>query len=208
MKRVLFLVAHPIEDAGCRYRVYQFLPYLENAGYEMPSSALLDREPVSSFGVVEVISRGRFFTPFIVISDGFSAVSWSRAVRFGGHSSRGISFFAPALENAVLRRSRKVIDTMIRKAVRRVVRTAPRSGALAGLPRRGTGRGSTVAVVERLAAICFFFTGGIPEMHLRDITGALGLRGGARPPIATSTRWCARDCCARFASARTVSGRF
>src|SRR5437879_4529852 len=65
---------------------------------------------------------------------------------------------------------------MIRKAVRRVVRTAPRSGGSSGLPRRGTGRGSTVAVVERLAAILALFTGGIPEMHLRDIAGALGLR--------------------------------
>jgi glycosyltransferase involved in cell wall biosynthesis len=30
---ILFLVAHPIEDAGCRYRVYQFLPYLQSAGH-------------------------------------------------------------------------------------------------------------------------------------------------------------------------------
>jgi DNA-binding IclR family transcriptional regulator len=64
---------------------------------------------------------------------------------------------------------------MIRKAVRRVVRSVPRSPS-AVLPRRGTGRGSTVAVVERLAAIFALFTGGIPEMHLRDVAGALGLR--------------------------------
>lgn len=31
--RILFLVAHPVEDAGCRYRVYQFVPYLEGAGH-------------------------------------------------------------------------------------------------------------------------------------------------------------------------------
>ncbi len=33
MPRLLFLVPHPQEDAGYRYRVQQFLPYLENAGY-------------------------------------------------------------------------------------------------------------------------------------------------------------------------------
>jgi glycosyltransferase involved in cell wall biosynthesis len=34
MPRLLFLVPHPQEDAGYRYRVQQFLPYLENAGYQ------------------------------------------------------------------------------------------------------------------------------------------------------------------------------
>lgn len=33
MPGVLFLTAYPIEDASCRYRVYQFLPYLESEGY-------------------------------------------------------------------------------------------------------------------------------------------------------------------------------
>jgi DNA-binding IclR family transcriptional regulator len=41
---------------------------------------------------------------------------------------------------------------------------------------RGTGRGSTVAVVERLAAIFSLFTSGAPELHLRDISRALGLQ--------------------------------
>jgi DNA-binding IclR family transcriptional regulator len=56
-----------------------------------------------------------------------------------------------------------------------VLRSAPRS-APAGLRARGTGRGSTIAVVERLAAIFALFTGGIPEMHLRDVAGALRLQ--------------------------------
>ena len=34
MSRVLFLTAYPIEDASCRYRVHQFVPYLTAAGYE------------------------------------------------------------------------------------------------------------------------------------------------------------------------------
>jgi DNA-binding IclR family transcriptional regulator len=40
----------------------------------------------------------------------------------------------------------------------------------------GTGRGSTVSVVERLAAIFTLFTRGASELHLRHIAGALGLQ--------------------------------
>jgi len=61
------------------------------------------------------------------------------------------------------------------RTARVLVRSAPRN-ALPGPRRRGTGRGSTVAVVERLARIFALFTGGVPEMHLRDIAGALGLQ--------------------------------
>lgn len=32
-KKILFIVHHPIEDASSRYRVYQYLPYLEQQGY-------------------------------------------------------------------------------------------------------------------------------------------------------------------------------
>ncbi len=52
---------------------------------------------------------------------------------------------------------------------------APRAGARPARG-RGTGRGSTVAVVERLASIFALFTGGMPELHLRQVAGALGLQ--------------------------------
>jgi glycosyltransferase involved in cell wall biosynthesis len=32
--KILFLVAHPIDDASVRYRVHQFLPYLEGEGHD------------------------------------------------------------------------------------------------------------------------------------------------------------------------------
>ncbi len=34
MPKILFFTPHPIEDGGSRYRVYQFVPYLEAAGYQ------------------------------------------------------------------------------------------------------------------------------------------------------------------------------
>jgi hypothetical protein len=33
-KKLLLLVNHPVEDGSARYRIYQFVPYLEAAGYE------------------------------------------------------------------------------------------------------------------------------------------------------------------------------
>jgi DNA-binding IclR family transcriptional regulator len=60
--------------------------------------------------------------------------------------------------------------------------TKPSSGATASRAAsrsartRGTGRGSTIAVVERLASIFALFTGGMPELHLRQVAGALGLQ--------------------------------
>ena len=34
MAKILFLVAHPVEDASRRYRVQQFIPLLEQAGHK------------------------------------------------------------------------------------------------------------------------------------------------------------------------------
>jgi glycosyltransferase involved in cell wall biosynthesis len=38
MPRILFLTAYPLDDASCRYRVHQFVPHLEQAGYEVTIS--------------------------------------------------------------------------------------------------------------------------------------------------------------------------
>ena len=37
--KILFLMAHPIEDASCRYRVHQFVPAFERAGYDCVTSS-------------------------------------------------------------------------------------------------------------------------------------------------------------------------
>lgn len=39
MPKILFLTAYPIEDASCRYRVHQFVTYLERAGYDCTISS-------------------------------------------------------------------------------------------------------------------------------------------------------------------------
>jgi glycosyltransferase involved in cell wall biosynthesis len=39
MRNLLFLVAYPVEDASCRYRINQFVPFLEQAGYRCTVSA-------------------------------------------------------------------------------------------------------------------------------------------------------------------------
>ena len=44
MPKVLFLTAYPIEDASCRYRVHQFLPHLERAGYDCTISSFCSPE--------------------------------------------------------------------------------------------------------------------------------------------------------------------
>jgi glycosyltransferase involved in cell wall biosynthesis len=108
MKRVLFLVAHPIEDAGCRYRVYQFLPQLERAGYECvvaPFStvslfrALRCKGHLSSKVLSTIYCSIRRLFQLARIAQ-FDLVVIHREV---------FPFFTPTLENLVCRRSRKVI---------------------------------------------------------------------------------------------------
>jgi glycosyltransferase involved in cell wall biosynthesis len=108
MKRVLFLVAHPIEDAGCRYRVYQFLPYLENAGYECVVA------PFSTANLFRALRRRGHFSSKILHTVYCSIRRFLQLAGVGQFDLVVIHrevfpFFAPALEKAVLRRSRKVM---------------------------------------------------------------------------------------------------
>jgi glycosyltransferase involved in cell wall biosynthesis len=108
MKRVLFLVAHPIEDAGCRYRVYQFLPYLENAGYECVVA------PFSTASLFRALRRRGHFSSKILHTVYCSIRRFLQLAGVGQFDLVVIHrevfpFFTPALENAVLRRSRKVM---------------------------------------------------------------------------------------------------
>jgi glycosyltransferase involved in cell wall biosynthesis len=108
MKRVLFLVAHPIEDAGCRYRVYQFLPYLENAGYECVVA------PFSTASLFRALRRKGHFSSKILHTVYCGIRRFLQLAGVGQFDlviihREVFPFFTPALENAVLRRSRKVM---------------------------------------------------------------------------------------------------
>src|SRR3989338_217492 len=42
-QRILFLVPYPIEGASCRYRIYQFLPFLEKEGIHCTISPFISK---------------------------------------------------------------------------------------------------------------------------------------------------------------------
>jgi glycosyltransferase involved in cell wall biosynthesis len=106
--RVLFLINHPIEDPSCRFRIYQFVPYLERAGFAC------DVRPFTTKALYHAIrGRGRYST---------KAIETLRctARRLGDiiESSRydlivihreAFPFFTPLIEELVLSRHSKVI---------------------------------------------------------------------------------------------------
>jgi len=106
MPKILFLTAYPEEDASCRYRVNQFLPYLEQAGYRCTvapfASKSLFRSLKARGGLTtkatEVLrcSARRFSTLRDV--DSYDIVVIHR---------EAFPFFAPLVENLVLRRAKR-----------------------------------------------------------------------------------------------------
>jgi len=108
MKSVLFLLAHPIEDAGCRYRVYQFVPYLDNAGYRCVvapfSTPHLFRALRSRNHLLNKVSQAAYCSVRRLLElsrvPQFDVVVIHREV---------FPFFTPTFERMVLRSSQKVI---------------------------------------------------------------------------------------------------
>jgi len=108
MKKVLFLVHHPMEDAGTRCRVYQFLPYLENAGYQCVVA------PFTTPGLFRALrSRSHFLNKVsqAAYCSGRRLLQLSRVPQFDVVliHREVFPFFTPALERMVLRWSGKVI---------------------------------------------------------------------------------------------------
>src|SRR5579872_5833645 len=104
MKKVLFLVAHPIEDAGCRYRVYQFVPYLQSAGYECEVA------PFSTKNLFLALRRrGHFLSKTLhtIYCSARRLLQLARVAQFDlvVIHREAFPFLTPALENVVLRRS-------------------------------------------------------------------------------------------------------
>ncbi len=107
-RKILFLVAHPVEDASCRYRVHQFVPLLERAGYECTVSAFSTPQLFRSLR-----SKGRLGTKLahtlyctarrllrLASLNQFDLIVIHREV---------FPFFTPRMEHWVLRQSEKVI---------------------------------------------------------------------------------------------------
>lgn len=106
MPRILFLTAYPEEDASCRYRVHQFVPYLEQAGYQCTvapfASQKLFRSLRARGGLAtkagEVLRRSaRRFSTLRDI-DSYDIVVIHR---------EAFPFFAPWVENLVLRQAKR-----------------------------------------------------------------------------------------------------
>lgn len=106
MTKVLFLTAYPEEDASCRYRVHQFVPFLEQAGYECTVSSFASEK---LFALLR--TRGHLRTKAI-------EVLWSSARRLAmlRHLDlydivvihrEAFPLFAPVIEKVVLRRAKR-----------------------------------------------------------------------------------------------------
>lgn len=108
MKRILFLVPHPVYEAGYRYRVQQFLPYFEGAGYKCTISPFstgtlfrsLPRDGRLGMKVLHTLyCTARRFSRLAYLAH-FDLVVIHREV---------FPFFTPMMETWVLRRHPKVI---------------------------------------------------------------------------------------------------
>lgn len=107
MTNILFITRYPREAASERYRIYQFLPYLEGAGFACTV------RPFATPGLFRAIQSDRLMaqllrTPYCCVRRALdlSSVSQFSAVVI---EREAFPFFAPMVEKMVLRRQPKVI---------------------------------------------------------------------------------------------------
>lgn len=108
MSRILFFVPHPEQDAGYRYRIQQFIPYLRDAGHSCTIAPFSTEKLYTSLRSRGVFSRklahaaycsARRIAQIARVSD-FDLVVIQREV---------FPFFAPLMEKLVLSRHPRVI---------------------------------------------------------------------------------------------------
>jgi glycosyltransferase involved in cell wall biosynthesis len=108
MSKILFLVPHPEEDAGYRYRVQQFIPYLKAAGY---SCAIW---PFSTPGLYRSLRR-RGALPWQIANAAYCTLRRFFQVLRSAHFDLVViqrevfPFLAPLMEELVLLRHPKVV---------------------------------------------------------------------------------------------------
>lgn len=106
--KVLFLVPHPIQDAGSRYRIYQYLPTLERSGFRC------DVRPFSTPELFGAIRNGGCLLAKILhtlFCTARRALDISRVKNYDliFIHREVYPFFAPRAEQMVLRRHSKVV---------------------------------------------------------------------------------------------------
>jgi glycosyltransferase involved in cell wall biosynthesis len=107
MAKILFITPNPMESASERYRIYQFLPYLERAGYACTV------RPFASPELFRAIQNERLapkllLTPFSCLLRALDLALIPRYDAVVIHRE-AFPFFCPAVEKMVQRRHSKVI---------------------------------------------------------------------------------------------------
>jgi len=101
------MMPNPIESASERYRIYQFLPYLERAGFSCTVRPFVTRELFRAIQA-ERIAPKLALTPFCCLRRTLDVALIPRYDAVVIHRE-AFPFLCPAVERMVLRRRRKVI---------------------------------------------------------------------------------------------------
>ena len=106
MPNILFLTAYPEDDASCRYRIYQFVPYLEQSGYRCTVA------PFATKRLFKLLkARGGLGTKGLEVlrcsANRFAILRDIDAYNIVVIHREAFPFLAPAIEHLVLRRAKR-----------------------------------------------------------------------------------------------------
>lgn len=110
MKRLLFLTPNPIESASERYRIHQFVPYLEHAGFECKIRPFANRELFQAVQTSRTSSQ-LFYAPFSSLRRAVDVYTAPRYDMVVIHRE-AFPFFCPRVERMVLRRHSRVVFSL------------------------------------------------------------------------------------------------
>jgi len=108
MPAILFLVAHPVEDASRRYRIDQFLPLLQSAGYHCTVSEFSTPQLFRALRSKGRVARKAYETAYCALRRILRLSSLSNYDAIVIHRE-AFPFFMPAFEKWVLRQHGRVI---------------------------------------------------------------------------------------------------
>lgn len=108
MPRILFLTAYPIEDASCRYRVHQFIPYLHRAGYQCTISSFATPQLFRALRSTGSLLTKMAHTAFCSLRRVFTVANLSHFDLVVIHRE-AFPFFAPLVESWIVHRHARVI---------------------------------------------------------------------------------------------------